>query len=121
MPLIYPKTRLIRADAISVIVTWSLMAMVGVLWLARVAGVPGLEGAVAPALGTFFLSAGVHVTLSFLHRCPSCDKHPTIQGLKPPHPAFVGQSKADGWAGVVLSVVLKRHFICIHCGVEHKV
>jgi hypothetical protein len=121
MPSIYPKARLIRADAISVIVTWSLMVMIGGLGLALGAGVPGLEGAVVLALGMVFLSAGTHVILSFLHQCPSCDKHPTIQGMKPPHPASDGQSKAHGWSGVVMSVVSKRRFVCIHCGVEHDV
>jgi hypothetical protein len=96
------------------------MAVAGALWLARVAGVHGLESAAKLALWTFFLAAGVHITLAFLHKCPSCDKHPTIQGFKPPHPASLGQSRAQGWAGVVMSVVIRRCFVCIHCGVEHK-
>ncbi|MET0983163.1 MAG: hypothetical protein ABWY02_13760 [Telluria sp.] len=120
IPSEYPKVGLIRADSISVMITWFFMGLTGVLWLFQATGVHALEHAVAVALGAFFLAAGVHVTLAFLHKCPSCAKHPTIQGFKPPHPASLGQSRAQGWAGVVMSVVLQKRFVCIHCGAEYR-
>jgi hypothetical protein len=97
------------------------MALTATLWLALSAGIHELESPAKATLLAFFLAVGVHLILAFLHQCPSCGKHPTIQGFTPPHPASLGQSKADGWAGVVMSVVLRKRFVCIHCGVEYKV
>jgi hypothetical protein len=78
----YPKVGHIRADSISVIVTWFFMGLTGALWLLQAVGMYALRPAVNVALWTFFLAAGVHVVLAFLHKCPSCSKHPTIQGFK---------------------------------------
>lgn len=120
MPSQYPKVRLLRADAISVVTTWCLMIITGVFWLTYSAGVPALGNAAKLASWAFFVAAGVHVVLAFLHKCPSCNKHPTIQGFKPPHPDSLNQSRADGWAGVVISVLREKRFVCIHCGTEFQ-
>ena len=120
IPSEYPKVGHIRADSISVLVTWFFMGLTGVLWVLQAVGMYALKPAVDVALWAFFLAAGVHVLLAFLHKCPSCSKHPTIQGFKPPHPASLSQSRAQGWAGVVMSVVFRKCFVCIHCGAEYR-
>lgn len=96
------------------------MVLTAVLWLFQAIDIHTFGPAVVVALWGFFLAAGLHVILAFLHKCPSCSKHPTIQGFKPPHPASLGQSRAQGWAGVAMSVVLRKRFVCIHCGAEYR-
>ena len=96
------------------------MGLTAALWLFQAIDIRTFSPAVVVALWGFFLAAGLHVILAFLHKCPSCSKHPTIQGFKPPHPASLGQSRAQGWAGVALSVVLRKRFVCIHCGAEYR-
>ena len=92
----YPQARLLRADATSVVVTWSFMALAALLWWISAFMLPVLEGATRLALWGMFLAGGVHVVLALLHRCPGCGKHPTIQGFKAPHPASLSQSRAAG-------------------------
>jgi len=117
---VYPQTRLIRADARSVLVTWFFLALSASLWALATMGVPGLEGAVKLAWGAFLLAGLVHVLLALRHRCPACKKHPTVQGFRAPHPASLGQSRTPGWAGVVVSVARERRFVCIHCGAGYR-
>lgn len=120
LPL-YPQARLLRADAASVVVTWSFMAAAVLLWWISAFMAPALGGAARLALWGMFLAGAVHIVLALLHRCPGCGKHPTIQGFAAPHPASLSQSRAAGWAGVVTSVVRRRRFACIHCGAGYVV
>jgi hypothetical protein len=121
VPSEYPQARLLCADAMSVIITWLFIGLTGVLWVFQGLGWFDVGPAVTLSVWAFFLAAGLHITLALLHTCPRCAKHPTIQGFKPPHPASLGQSRAEGWAGVVMSVVLQKRFVCIHCGAEYRV
>lgn len=120
-PSRYPQARLMRADALSVVLTWTMLALAALSWIAHLAGVDGFDMATQLAIGAFILGLGVHIVLALLHRRPGCGKHPTIQGFRRPHTVSVGQSRAERWAGVVVSVLRRKRFVCIHCGVEHLV
>jgi hypothetical protein len=120
MPPQYPKLRLLRADALSVITTWCVMAITAILWLVQTFGVLALKGGLRLASYAFVVAASAHVILAFLHKCPHCGKHPTVQGFKAPHPNSLGQSGVQGWAGVVVSVIRRKRFVCIHCGTEFQ-
>jgi hypothetical protein len=89
-----------------------------VLLVLAVAAWPSLFVSVIAVFKVFVAVALVHLVLAFTHKCPVCEKHPTVQGFKPVHPASVSQSKLSGWAGVVASVVRNSSFVCIHCGTE---
>jgi hypothetical protein len=122
--LSYPQSRLMLADVYSVLTAWTLLALFmlgliasGVLklsqhWLNLVLGIP---------LFAFFSAALLHITLALSHRCPSCGKHPTVQGFKPIHPNAVPKSGISGWARVVWSTYRERQFVCIHCGASWHV
>ena len=117
---IYPKSSTALTDARVVAVTWALLVLSGVAWLAhKLLGAPFLLPQAVFAV--FVVSGFVHVAMSLRHRCPSCGKHPTIQGFKPPHPNSASQSKASGWAGVVVNILRRRRLVCIHCGAQFQV
>jgi hypothetical protein len=120
IPAEYPKARLLRADAVSVLATWLFLGLSGLLWLIALVWSFDVDSALKLAVWAFFLAAGGHVALAYSHQCPGCGKHPTVQGFAPPHPASLGQSRVQGWAGVVLSVLLEKRFVCIHCGTEFR-
>ena len=115
----YPKAAMILADAGSVAVAWAFVALATVLGLLSSFGATAAELPFKVAVLGFFSAAAVHVVLAFRHSCPSCGKHPTIQGFRPPHPESIHQSKLGGWSGVVMSVLSKRRFTCIHCGAHY--
>ena len=122
MPLSsYPSPRLLVADALSVVAAWlSLFVFFSLL-------VAGFLGAVADStivvsLGVAVVFAALHVVLTFSHRCPSCGKGPTRQLLVgDAHPESIGNSRLRGWGGVVLAVLFRRRFACIHCGARYTV
>lgn len=112
----YPSARLLRADCHAVLVTWLLMPFFAVAMICTLfyrAQLDALAWLAGMAFGTAALT---HLVLAFSHRCPTCRKHPTVQGFAPPHPASLAQSKCQGWPGVVVSVVRRNRFVCIHCG-----
>ncbi|MDZ7919718.1 hypothetical protein [Rhodoferax sp.] len=116
MRQIYPSTFAVRMDAYSVFVAWALAVACVILW-ALVVFLKLPFGCLLGFAGKAFLgAAAVHVALAFTHKCPVCGKRPTVQGFKPPHPDSQTQSKFTGWAGVVVSVVRRSEFTCIHCG-----
>lgn len=117
---VYPKSATALTDARVVAATWVLLAFSGVTWFShKLLGAPFVLSQAVFAI--FVLSALVHVAVSFRHMCPSCGKHPTIQGFKPPHPNSIGQSKASGWAGAVVNILRRRRLVCIHCGAEFQI
>ena len=117
---VYPKSATALADARVVAITWMLLATSGVAWFAE-----KLLGAPTPFVHAVFglcvFSGFIHVAMSFGHKCPSCGKHPTIQGFKAVHPKSLNQSKASGWAGVVVNILRRRRLVCIHCGEEYQI
>lgn len=109
----YPNANVIYLDALSVALVWA-MAPIGIVFYYFL----NLEALAILTIVIFFLGILLHIVLAFLHRCPVCEKHPTIQGFAPPHEASVGQSYCTGWAGVVVSVLRRHKFVCIHCGTK---
>jgi hypothetical protein len=117
---IYPKSAIALVDARVVAVTWVLLALSGVAWVAQ--SFLGTSAVFAQSVFAAFVVSGlVHAAMSFRHSCPSCGKHPTIQGLKPPHPNSVSQSNASGWAGVIVNILRRRQLICVHCGTPFRI
>lgn len=112
----YPRAKLLRLDALAAVAAWAfgLVALVaqGAAWFL----VPSLAVAAKAAAGLFLVAAGAHVVLAFLHRCPACGKHPTVQGLGPVHPASMSQSRLSGWSGAIWNVFRRKQVVCIHCG-----
>ena len=120
LPPVYPKSISALNDARVVAVTWALLALSGVSWLAQ--SFLGTPAAITHGVfAVFVASALVHVAMSFRHSCPLCKKHPTIQGFKPPHPKSLSQSQASGWAGAVVNILRRRRLVCIHCGAQFRI
>lgn len=63
----------------------------------------------------------IHAILSFKLKCPKCNKLVTGQGLSPTHKKARKRKYLNEWSTVVLDVLLKRNFICFHCGTEYEV
>jgi len=118
---VYHKSATALLDARVVAVTWLLLALLAVTWLAhRWLPVSGWS-AFYFNFAAFLAAAAIHVVLSYRHSCAQCGKHPTIQGFKPPHPNSLDQSRVSGWGGVVVNVLRRRRLVCIHCGAEFRV
>ena len=114
----YAQLGALRADCYAVLATWLMLMISSVLMVLTFLFKLPLEALLFGSATGFLVSAVVHGVLAFSHRCPSCGKHPTVQGFAAPHPASVGQSELAGWAGVVVSVMRRHRFVCIHCGSE---
>jgi hypothetical protein len=123
----FPEARLIRFDASLVIVARAVGAVA--LTLGAVAAVlvhfapiwrEELNYGVISVFLLYLALAVVHLVLALIERCPTCGKHPLVQGFAPVHPASVGQGKGNGWDGAVWSIVHRRRFTCIHCGTAYS-
>jgi len=58
---------------------------------------------------------------SFLLRCPSCNKIVVGQGFSSPHPYSRRRKYLNEWQTVVIDVLIKKNFVCFHCGKSYKV
>lgn len=118
---LYPNSALIKADAWSVLMLW--LALLS--WLAAAIGIlvvnPRLLEYWQHGIWVLVALTAIHIILALLHRCPSCGKHPTLQGFSTVHPGSKGQSRLGGWGGVVANVLRNNQFLCIHCGTAFKV
>jgi hypothetical protein len=121
VPPVYPQSKTLLLDARSVLVAWALLALLPLVYFAL--SLTGAQSIAVPSfiLFAFLLAVVAHVALSLSYRCPSCSKHPTIQGFKAPHPRSAEQSAASGWAGAVINVLRRRRLVCIHCGADFQV
>jgi hypothetical protein len=117
----YPQSRRLVLDAWSVVLAWGLLVLAIAAPLAPAFGGTKVLPAFQYVFGTFAAAASLHVLLALLHKCPLCGKHPTIQGFAPPHPDSATQAAVAGWAGVVVSVLRRQRFVCIHCGTGFSV
>ena len=118
---IYPKSTIALADARAVAWAWGSLLLLGLNWLVHMWLRPSNERFRPINFAVFAVAALVHLALSFMHKCPACGKHPTIQGFAPPHAASVSESRLSGWGGVVVNVLRRRRLVCIHCGTEYSV
>jgi len=113
----YPKSRSIRFDAWLAVGAWVLLLvfMTGAVlsWTSF-----ELQGkrVLVWALGTFLLVVVVRLPVTLSHRCPVCQKRPTVQGFAPIHDLAKHDKGLDGWSRVVWNVFRNRPFRCIHCG-----
>jgi hypothetical protein len=122
MPLsVYPKSRLALADAMVVAIAWLLLAMIPLSLLLTKSFPAGVGSLLVINFAAFMITGITHVVLSFSHECPSCGKHPTIQGFGAVHPNSIGQSALTGWSGVVVNILRRRQLICIYCGSEYNI
>ena len=117
----YPQAKAIRLDSYAVMGAWTFLILAGVSWIAATTLDMPVGRLAAISFAAFFSLALAHLFLAFRHKCPECRKRPTIQGLSPVHPASSGQAVFEGWAGVVVSVVRRGKFVCIHCGAPFSV
>ena len=104
-----------RLNAWFVIAAWiGLLASISLL----VVGFAGVEVTdLLITVFTIFLAfASGHLILGFYLKCPSCGKRPTVQGYKAIHPTSEKKAGLDGWAVVVINIIRKKQFRCIHCG-----
>ncbi len=112
----YPQRRLIVIDAYSAFAAWIVAFVVVLIWLFGAFLGMRDNKAMGLAASAFVIFAVSHVLLSLTHRCPSCGRHPTIQEFRGVHKNAVPERGMSGWARVVWDVVVRRSFVCIHCG-----
>src|SRR5690606_17752270 len=116
----YPQFRLIRLDAMAAVGSWvSLLAfIIGAGFSAFSIVEVEVSFVLFPFLAFFFFAL-LHISASFLHRCPKCARHPTVQGFTPVHDSAKSDRGLEGWGRVVWDVFRNSPFRCIHCGEEY--
>jgi hypothetical protein len=116
---VYPQHRLIQADAMAAVLAWFAIPIGFIAILAGGLLFPGKSAGIFFTPWVMFFVFGLaHALLAFLHQCPDCHKHPTIQGFKPVHERAIYEKGIAGWSRVVWNVFRSKPFRCIHCGEE---
>jgi hypothetical protein len=116
----YPKPKLLIINSWIVVITWFFGAIFLISVLFVVFGI-GQAFFGLLAFIPLFVFALLHIALSFKLRCPACNKMITAQGFAPSHANARRRKYLNAWSTVVLDVLMKRNFVCIHCGRLYEV
>ena len=72
-------------------------------------------------IGGFFVILGLITGIFiFLPSCPVCSNR-IFNEQRSYHPKFHSIKGLGGWASIVVRVIIKREFRCMHCGTKHSV
>lgn len=110
-----------KINAWSVIACWAFIITFLILVLLANTGVYKNAFIGSNSLYLFGLTAFVHIVLATYLKCPNCGKRPTLQGSKAVHLSAKKIKGINAWSVVVLNIVSKGKFTCIHCGEDYHV
>jgi hypothetical protein len=117
----YPKSQLLVINSWIVIITWFFLAVFFIsLFLLFILAIGEAFFGLFAFLGMVVFGA-IHIFLSFKLKCSNCNKMVTVQGFATVHNKSRKSKYLNAWSSVVLDVLIKREFICIHCGTEYAV
>ena len=112
---------LMKMNAWFVVAAWVAFLVSATFFVLGITGVYKDEVLVINAFLVCAIFALGHLVLGMYLKCPSCGKRPTVQGIRAIHPLSEKKAGLDSWAVVVLNVIGRGHFRCIHCGSEYRV
>ena len=117
----YRHPILIKVGASFVVFSWLSMA---IFMLSLGLGATGIikdSQFILYPLGTFFVSALLYAAVAISLRCENCARRITVQWRMEPPPFSIKFCKMEGWSSIILQVLLKNRFVCMHCGKKYSV
>lgn len=117
----YPRLLLMKINAWFVIASWVFIITFLVFLILGLANILKNEFVLVNSIYLFMFFAFGHIILGTCLKCPNCVKRPTVQGIKPVHPSADTKTGINAWSVVILNIVSKGKFKCIHCGRKYHV
>ena len=116
----YPQSALMKINAWLAVTAWvaflSIAGLYALVFFEVGIGEKTTLNAFIITFVAFIVSALGHLVLGIYLKCPNCQKRPTVQGFQAIHPASNKVAGISGWAGVIVNIISKGKFKCIHCG-----
>jgi len=114
----HPQSILMKVNAWFVVIAWAAFLSVAVFFILGISGI-NIEGnTIVNIFMVFVVFALGHLILGLCLICPICGKRSIVQGMSGIHRSSNQIGKLDGWAVVVINIITKGRFRCIHCGSE---
>ena len=110
-----------KLNAWCVFAAWIALFLLIALFVAVLSGFDADASLLVSLIVVLVFLLLCHMALALYLVCPNCGKRPTIQGFQTPHAKTKKMAGLDGWAVVVVSVITKHQFKCIHCGESYSV
>ena len=117
---VYPKPQLLRINSWIVVIAWLFGAIFLISLVLLIFGIGQVFFGLLALIPMLFFGI-IHLILSFKLRCPACAKMITFQGFSQPHPNTRNRKYLNAWSTIVLDVLTKRNFVCLHCGKAYEV
>jgi len=113
---VFPASLVLRTGALSMVGAWaSLIICVASVIVASTGVYRGNGLLFGATLGLFIGLVVLYTSVAFVLRCPRCTRRIFSQGTtRPPYSEPV--CGVEGWGAVVLRVVARGQFRCMHCG-----
>ena len=110
-----------KMNAWFVVAAWATFLVSATFFVLGITGAYKNEILLINTFLIFVIFALGHLVLGIYLKCPNCGKRPTVQGFRAIHPSSKKKAGLDGWAVVVINIIGKGQFRCIHCGSDFHV
>lgn len=112
---IFPKPKTIILASILATTAWLLLLA---LWISLIFVIIGIynDRVVTTVFCTLIFVSLSYATTSLLLKCSHCGRRIFLQWKTEPPPYSIKYKGMTGWSSIVLQVLFKREFQCMHCG-----
>ena len=117
----YSKPWLIIAASSFAVVAWSAMLFIVIAFFLSFFGIYHNDQFLTVIFGTLLSAGALYLVFAPLLKCNHCDRRIFVQWTREPPPFSIKFKGMEGWASIILQVILRREFMCMHCGKKYKV
>lgn len=101
-----------------IVLVWSSLTLTIVLFLYGLAFHSLNVNYLYTSFCFFMVCSAISIILMFFNKCPNCNKYLLFEGIEEKHSEAYKIKGVDYWASLVISVVMKKKLVCMHCGMR---
>lgn len=120
-PEIYSAPRTIIVASSFAVAAWAIMLACCLAIALFVTGIYSDDKLIAVMLGTLICTCLLFIITVTLLKCSHCERRIFVQWKQEPPPYSIKFKGMCGWSSIVLQVLCRREFQCMHCGKKYKI
>ena len=116
----FKHSHLIKLGASFVFLAWFSMSVLLLIFFSAAVGIYAESWFVISAMATSFIPAITYLTIALFLKCEICTRRITIEQYGEPPPFSISYLGMAGWSSIILQVLFKNRFVCMHCGKHYR-
>ncbi len=116
----FKHSHLIKLGASFVLLAWLSIPVFLLTIFLSATSIYAESWLVTSVLATLLISAFIYLTIALFLKCENCTRRLTVQWKKEPPPFSISYLGMAGWSSIILQVLFKNRFVCMHCGKHYR-